>query len=268
MKKIIAILILVNTFIYAATTTAEYDIDFSVAGTVAKATIEKVQEGENYTITLQARAVGIAANMTQNREEAYISQGKIVGSEYIPDVLVVVRKRDDKEKYIVYRFDHDKQIVHKDTAVLEQLRSQSLDIANMRIVKSEKEVFSSSYVKHDYYAKNDIVSLFFNSGYYISAMDAGERKKLRAVGIKTEEGNLMVSLPTKGIVIDNMGASDTHGKNLFGVALKREIFEKGEGELMVKLDADGFPSRAVMNDVALYGDVVGKRRYTSLASNF
>lgn len=268
MKKIIAILILMNTFIYAASTTAEYDIDFSVAGTVAKASIEKVQEGDDYTITLQARAVGIAANMTQNRREAYISQGKIVGSEYVPDVLVVVRKRDDKEKYIVYRFDHEKQIVHKDTAVLEQVRSQSLDVANMRIVKSEKEVFSSSYVKHDYYAKNDIVSLFFNSRYYISSMDAGERKKLRAVGIKTEEGKLMVSLPVKGIVIDNMERVGANEKNLFGVALKREIFEKGEGELMVKLDADGFPSRAVMNDVALYGDVVGKRRYTSLASNF
>lgn len=268
MKKIISILILMNTLIHAATSSAEYDVDFSVAGTIAKASIEKVQEGDNYTITLQAHAVGIAAKMTQNRREAYISQGKIVGSEYVPDVLVVVRKRDGKEKYIVYRFDHAKRVVHKDTAELEHVSDQSLDIAKMRIVKSEKEVFSSSTVEHDYYAKNDIVSLFFNGHYYISSMDAGERKKLRAVGIKTDKGNLMVSLPTKGIVIDNMGAADAHGKNLFGIALNREIFEKGEGELMVRLDADGFPSRAVMNDVALYGDVVGKRRYTSLASNF
>ena len=78
----------------------------------------------------------------------------------------------------------------------------------------------------------------------------------------------MISLPTQGAVIENMEDIDAHQKNLFGVALNREIFEKGKGELLVKLDADGFPFRAVMNDVALYGDVVGKRRYTSLASNF
>jgi len=46
MKKIISILILMNTLIHAATSSAEYDVDFSVAGTIAKASIEKVQEGD------------------------------------------------------------------------------------------------------------------------------------------------------------------------------------------------------------------------------
>ena len=267
-KRVIYLLILMSDLIYAATATAEYDIDFSVAGTVAKASMQKVQEGDAYTITLQAHAVGIAAKMTQNRSETYISQGSVVNSEFIPDVLVVIKKSDNNENYTVYRFDHKNKVVEKDRATLRQVSSQSLDVANMRIVRTQKIEFSHSSVKHDYYAKNDIVTLFFNSSYYIGSMDAGERKNLRAVGIKTEKGKLMISLPTQGAVIENMEDVDARQKNLFGVALNREIFEKGKGELLVKLDADGFPFRAVMNDVALYGDVVGKRRYTSLASNF
>jgi len=268
MKKIIYLLILAGDLIYAAGSKAEYDIDFSVAGTVAKASMERVQEGNTYTITLEAHAVGIAAKMTKNRREVYISQGSVVGSELVPDVLVVISKTDDKEKHTVYKFDHTNMSVQKDVAVSKKVSSQSLDIANMSIVKTEKEVFSSSSVKHDYYAKNDIVSLFFNSRYYIASMDAGERKKLRAVGIRTEEGKLMISLPARGVMIDNMDETFAQENGLFGVAINREVFEKGEGELLVKLDADGFPSRAVMNDVAMYGDVVGKRRYTGLASNF
>ena len=61
-KRVIYLLILMSDLIYAATATAEYDIDFSVAGTVAKASMQKVQEGDAYTITLQAHAVGSIAH--------------------------------------------------------------------------------------------------------------------------------------------------------------------------------------------------------------
>ncbi len=267
MKKVVFILILMTNLIYASSVTAKYDVDFSVVGTIAKASMTKVQEGDNYVITLHAHAIGIAAEMTKDRTETYISQGSVVGSEYIPDVLVVKRKTNDKEKYTIFKFDHKNKVVQKDSSEVKRVSDTSFDVISMRIISTEKEEFSFSSVKNDIYARNDIVSLFFNSRYYIDSMSVGERKKLRAVGIKTDEGELMISLPTRGAVIDNIDKTGASKNELFGIAINKDYFENGKGELLVRLDPDGFPSRAVMNDVALYGDVVAKRRYTSLASN-
>jgi len=263
MKIFLFIVIFMTNLIYASSTTVQYDVDLSAVGTIGKATMSKVQENGNYVITLHAQAVGIAAKMTKERSDTYISQGTFDGDEFVPDVLVVERKTNDKVKYTVYTFDHSNKVVQKESAQIKRVSSNSLDIKSLRIVATEKEEFSFSSKTNEYYARNDIVSLFFNSRYYIASMSAGERKKLRAVGIKSDEGEVMVSLPA-GEVIDKTMVSNN---DLFGVAIDKENFENGKGELLVRLDADGFPSRATINNIAMYGDVVGKRIYTALASN-
>jgi len=263
MNKVVFLVIFMIDFMYASSTSVQYDVGFSVVGTIAKASMHKVQEDDNYVITMQARTVGFVAELTKEREDTYISQGSVVGSVFVPDVLVVKRETDDKEKYTIYTFDHNKKTIQKETSQIKQVRSQSLDISEMRIIYSEKEEFSVSSSKNDYYAKDDIVSLLFNSHYYISSMDAGERKKFHAVGINTEQGELLISLPTASPVEDK---TLIPASKAFDIVLKKDFFKNGQGILAVSLDEDGFLSQATMNNVALYGDVVGKRVYTQLVS--
>ncbi len=260
MKKVIFILIFITKFIYASDTTVQYDIDFSVAGTIAKATIQRVEENNNYVITLKAHTIGIAAKLTNNRRESYISQGTIVGSELVTDVLVVIRATDDKEKYIVYKFDHKNKVVQKDTSEIKQVTTKSMDIKNMCMIETVKEEFSYDSVPNDYYAENDIVSLFFNGRYYLGSMSAGEVKKLRAVGIKTNEGELLITMPAS-VPADNLVQKKLPNYDLFSVAINKDYFTNGKGELNVRLDPDGFPAKVTMNDVALFGDIVGIRQY-------
>ncbi|WP_345975157.1 hypothetical protein [Sulfurimonas sp. HSL3-7] len=257
MKIFLFIMILMTNLIYASTTTVQYDVDLSAVGTIGKASMSKVQQNGNYVITLHAQAIGIAAKMTKERSDTYISQGTFDGDEFVPDVLVVKRETNDKVKYTVYTFDHINKVVQKENTQIKRVSSNSLDIKSLRIVATEKEEFSFSSKTNEYYARNDIVSLFFNSRHYMASMSAGERKTLRAVGIKSDEGEVMVTLPAK----------EVSNNDLFGVAIDKDNFENGKGELLVSLDADGFPSIATINDIALYGDVVGKRIYTELASN-
>lgn len=263
MKFFLFIMIFMTNLIYASATTVQYDVDLSAVGTIGKASMSKVQENGNYVITLHAQAVGIAAKLTKERSDTYISQGTFDGDEFVPDVLVVERKTNDKVKYTVYRFDHSNKVVQKEKVQIKKVSSKSIDIKSLRIVETEKEAFSCSSKANEYYAQNDIVSLFFNSRHYMATMSAGERKTLRAVGIKSDEGEVMVSLPIRE-VLDKRTASNS---DQFGVAIDKDHFENGKGELLVRLDADGFPSSATINDIALYGDVVGKRRYAELASN-
>ncbi len=267
MKKVFFTVIFMTNLIYASNATVQYDVDLSVVGTIGKASMSKVQEDGNYVITLHARAIGIAAEMTKDRSETYISQGSVDENEFIPDVLVVKRETNDKVKYTVFRFDHTNKVVQKESTQIKRVRSKSIDIKTLSIVETEKEEFSFSSKTNEYYARNDIVSLFFNSRHYIASMSAGERKKLRAVGIKSDEGEVMVSLPTREIKTDDIDKTLVSSNDLFGVAIDKDYFENGKGELLVSLDTDGFPSRAIINNIALYGDVVGKRIYTELASN-
>lgn len=257
MRKAVFLVILMTNFLYASSSSAHYDVGFSLLGTIAKASMTKVQEGDSYVITMEVNTVGAVAGLTKDREDLYISQGSVIGSEFVPDVLVVKRKSNTKEKYTVYRFNHIEKVVYKDKIETKKVRSQSLDILSLRIIYSEKEEFSFSSSKNDYYARNDIVSLLFNSHYYIDSMDRGEQKKFSAVGIKTDKGELLLSMPNKDDLIEN---------NSFDIALNKDFFKNGKGRLVVHLDADGFPSQAIMNDVAFYGDVVGKRIYTKLVS--
>ena len=263
MRIFLFIMLFTTNLIYASTTTAQYDVDLSAVGTIGKASMSKVEENGNYVITLHAEAVGIAAKMTKERSDTYISQGCIEGDEFIPDVLVVKRETNDKVKYTVYRFDHSNKVVQKESAQIKRVSSKSIDVKSLRIVSTEKEEFSFSSKTNEYYAQNDIVSLFFNSRHYMASMSAGERKTLRAVGIKSDEGEVMVSLPIKEVLDKTMDSNSDQ----FGVAIDKDHFENGKGELLVRLDADGFPSSATINDIALYGDVVGKRKYTEMASN-
>ncbi|MBU1642015.1 hypothetical protein KKE54_01530 [bacterium] len=264
MKKVIFILIFMTRLIYASDTTVQYDIDFSVAGTIAKATIQRVEENGNYVITLQAHTIGIAAKLTNNRRESYISQGSVVGSELITDVLVVIRATNGKEKFTVYKFDHKNKVVQKDTSEIKQVVTKRMDVINMCMIETVKEEFSYDSVKNDYYAENDIVSLFFNSRYYLGSMNAGEVKKLRAVGIKTNEGELVISTPVREVA-GNKEQGELPKYELFNVAINKDYFTNGNGKLNVRLDPDGFPAKVTMNDVALFGDIVGIRLYDEVA---
>ena len=265
MKKVIFIFFFMTKLIYASNTVAQYDIDFSVAGTIAKATIQRVEENNNYVITLQAHTIGIAAKLTNNRRETYISQGSVVGSELITDVLVVIRATNGKEKYTVYKFDHKNKVVQKDTSEIKQVVTKHMDVINMCMVETVKEEFSYGSAQNDYYAENDIVSLFFNGRYYLRSMTAGEVKKLRAVGIKTDEGELLITMPDRVMTTDNIEEAKLPRNDLFSVAINKDYFINGKGELNVRLDPDGFPAKVTMNDVVLFGDIVGIRRYDEVA---
>ena len=266
MKQIVLFLLITLSLLYAQVKepydeTAYYNIDFSVVGTIATASANKVVQGDNYLITLNAKAANVAAKLTKNRYETYISQGSIKEGELVPDVLVIKRGDDTKEKYTVFRFNHKDQVVEVDSAERKEVQDTTMDVMSMRLITTTKEEFSASSHRNDYYAKNDIVSLFFNADHYISTMKDGEQKRLYAIGIKTDEGELMINLPKS----QKLSASSK--KSLFGIAVSKDIFEDDNGQLIVELDADRFPKRAVMNNVALYGDVTSTRVYPDVAHN-
>ncbi len=262
MKKLFISLVTTATLLLASShESAYYDIGFSVVGTIAKASVDRQISDNTYLITLKAEATGIAAKLTKHKKESYISQGSIKNGELIPDVLVIFRKNDIQEKYTIFRFNHEKKTIMVDSAETKEQRETSLDVATLHIITTTKDVFTASTHENDYYASNDIVSLFFNGKHYTTEMKGGDQKMFHAVGIKTDDGELMINLPTSKEYIAN-----AKEPTVFSISVSKDIFDDANGQLIVKMDPDNFPQSAIMNNVAMYGDVTSTRVYNTVAT--
>ncbi len=259
MNRLLLFFLLIYSSLYAESKTATYEVDFSFIGKMGEVTMTKIIEDDNYIITVHASSVGVVASLTNNREEIYISQGKLDEGTFRPEVFVKVRLTDDEQKYTVYKFEHDAKKVLKEHLYIKEEREQSFDVKTMKVVYSSSidEGFSSKY--ESVYADNDLISFIFNASSHLPKLKEGAVKKFYAVAVKTKESAIYLEKPYKNVEVDNVPQhAITEGK-LFEIILKKDFFNDGEGKIEIALDDDGFPSVAVMNDVALFGDVVGKR---------
>ncbi len=262
MHKIISTVLLIGLTMLMADN-AHYEVYFSIFGKIGEVKMERHIDTDNYFISLNAKTVGTAASLSNNRAECYMSQGKIVNGIMQPDVLVKERKSDNKVRYKIYRFNHENKTVHFETIAEETVHERSFDIMSMKFVTDEKTVFSHNEAPYDYYAKDDIVSLYFNSGYYLRDMLENESKELRAVGINGKKRKGGVIIITK---LESMYSSDALSENSFAITIDEEIFKEGGGTLYITQDVDIFPHTAEMKNIVFFGNVEGKRIYEILSS--
>jgi hypothetical protein len=246
--------------------TAKYDVTFSLFGKIGESSVERTMDKNGYVIAVTAKTLGLAASATDNHYERYISQGTLKDGVLVPDVLTIERGDDNKVQYTVFRFDHENRIVEKDKCENKRVWENSFDVSAMKIVSTEKREFSYSTGENDYYAENDIVSLAFNGKHFLKDMKAGEIKHLSAIGVDTDNGEVVLrspSLKQKAHMQQVMACE--RDNRLFTIGVDRELFEDENGVLFVNMDPDGFPREAMMENLVMFGDVRGSRVYEHVA---
>ena len=245
--------------LFASNKTVRYEVSFSIFGTMAKVEMTKMIEDQDYVISVHAYTVGVVSGLTKGREETYISQGTIVKDVFIPEVFIKIRKTDDSEKVNVYRFKHNLKTVERDYSSSEIVVTHTLDIKNLKTIRSTENVFEVHPLKEELYAENDLISFIFNSPKNLSTVKCGEVNKFTAIAVNTDKGELFLELPCSVDNIDNIPQNRIEEETIFNILLKKKFFKGGEGKLVIALAEDGFPSIAVMNDVVFFGDVIGSR---------
>lgn len=260
MKTLLLTAVLGLTSLFAET--AKYDVTFSLVGKIGESSVERTIDGDGYVIAVAAKTLGLAASATDNHYEKYISQGVIKEGALVPDVLTIERGDDSKVQYTVFRFDHPNKVVSKDKCELKTVRENSFDVYTMKIVSTEKEEFSYSRGDNDYYAENDIVTLAFNGRHYLKGMKAGEVKSLHAIGVDTENGEVVLRSPSDNQMLHMQRVMAYENNNrFFTIGVDKELFEDENGVLYVNMDPDGFPREAMMENLVMFGDVRGSRVY-------
>ncbi len=263
---LLSILLFVHC-LQAQSITAGYDVSFGVVGEIGQAEISYTHDAKSYLIRVHAWTTGMTALLTQNREEEYISQGKIIDGQLRPDVFVKHRQNDHYNKSNIFLFDYDKQEVLSYKAKEELINQTIFDVKQMKNTKVTLTQFSHSKEDFNFFTQNDLLSLFFNTQKELPHMQAGESKQLSAIGSKSENCAIDIEVPEpqkRQTLRESM--ANCEGP-LLTIILHQQIFQSKRGELHVIFDNDGFAKNVLLKDVVLFGDIRGVRTYQKLTSN-
>ncbi len=236
MRFLILFLVLLN-FSFGKTIVSYYKVGYAFFDEVAKAKAIYQNIKDRYHIKIEAKAVGFLSAFS-NRVESYESFGDINNSILIPKKFINYRKNGSKVIEKIYTFDHKNRVVFK--------------IENKRI---DNKIVSTKKSKLKFYAKDDILTLFFNLKYLDTKKD---KFQLYAVGGNKKDGHIDIIRPTSSRERElNRLFKNKRGDFLIAI-LYRKIFLSNRGELIIKLDKDALCKEAVLKDVLFYGDIRGE----------
>ena len=261
MKNIFITLTILLVPLYAQTIKAGYDVSFGIIGEIGKSEITYKEQDNSYTIVVEAWTTGMASVLSRNRQEKYISQGKIINGVLRPDVFVKYKHTDIATYSNVFVFDH----VQSQVLIIKnkeyKTSSTDFDVSTMKNIKVITPKFETYKEPFNFYTDNDILSLFFNTQKILPSFKEGESKKLAAIGSKTANCVVDIEVPTNQKRKELQAIMSSDQGQLLTIILHQDIFQSEQGKLHVIFDEDGFAENVLLKDVILFGDIRGKRTY-------
>ena len=107
-----------------------------------------------------------------------------------------------------------------------------------------------------YYAKDDLLTLFFNIKKYLNDFSVKEDQVFYAVGANKKDGRVDIHIP-------KVQKQKKFKKIL--VTINQKIFASKKGELNLDLDDNGICQKAVLKDVIFFGDIRGEIKELKVA---
>ncbi len=235
MKTIVLALVLLSQILYAKVITATYEVSYGIfqAMGIADARFE-TNDDNTYSIRIEARTTGIAKVLSNNRVETYESYGTIDKGILVPKKYIKIRRTDSKKTTKIYTFDHPNK-----TVWVENIQSDEWD-----------------KVKNDFYASEDVLTLFFNFKNYLKSR---QDRPFYVIGGNRKDGRVDINFPRDEELGEITQKLEIKEGDFLKVVLNDRIFSSAQGELLINLGSDGLCQKAVLEDVLLFGDIVGKR---------
>lgn len=244
----IIIFLLLVTSVIASDLSAKYKVSFGIFGEIGIAqTSLHVDKNRNYRIQVHASTTGFAKLLSGNREEWYVSVGKLNDKGVlVPDYYEkTVQRNSHHEGELILKKDIKKYIFSHD---IKKLRLEQTKYRDKKEYKESKE--------GDYYASNDLLSLFFNLKQMLPTLEIKKPLIFYAVGANRTDGRIDVE------PLENASEIKKEFQWLDGYMMKvivnDDIFSSDKGELLINLREDGLCQQAVLKDVFLFGDIRGE----------
>ncbi len=241
MGHVILLFILVTSLV-ATDISAKYKVSFGIFGQIGIAKTNLHVENQNYKITIHAKTTGMANLLSGEREEWYESVGVVNDGVLVPDYYKkTVQRYSSSVGETVLKKDIRKYIFSHETKKLHVQKTK---------YKGESREFEEKV--GDYYASNDLLSLFFNFKKMLPSLEVTSDSTFYAVGANKTDGRIDIK-PLH--VKDEFDWKKGH---LMRVIVNDDIFSSDKGELLLNLRDDGLCQQAILKDVLFFGDIRGE----------
>jgi len=235
--KVVMLFVLVCS-LWGKSIEAEYRVDYGFFGKVGEAKAFFEENATSYHILTEGRTTGFAKVLSGGIVERYESRGKVVGGKLLPLEFIKSRTKRHKRSVKRFKFDYDKRIV----------------TITKRIYKRGKLVATT----HDtlpYFASEDLLTLFFNMQKRLK--NAKGTLHFKAVGGDRKSGAVDILIP-KGQERSKIKRVLKAEGFYIVVIIHQKIFSSKRGVLYIVLDDTGIAKKAMLKDVIMFGDIVGK----------
>lgn len=235
-------LLLIVTLLDAKVVDVSYKVSFGLLGELGMSHAHLETHGNRYTISIDAKATGLAKTLSRNRVERHVSKGFIKNGRYHTQSYSVSVEYGGKKREKLYIVDHKKKVVTK----------HSKRYKNGKLVKS-------TTVNLDFFSTDDLLTLYFNFPKLIDKNAKSETYTFYAVGAEKQHGAVEIYLPKANKLkkyTDQLGK----GADLYLTAtIYQKIFDSNKGELMIAIGKDGVARKAVLKDLILFSDLTAVR---------
>lgn len=253
MKKLILTILILNSFLFSSVKeiNASYEITYGsfLNLGVANASL-KIFNKKEYEISIEAKATGLAKFLSNGRVEVYKSKGILENGIFVPTLYSKEKKDNLKAQVTTYSFNSR----NKEISINEVRYGKNITF-NTQLEPQYVDFKTTKNFTLDYFAKNDLLSLFFNFKNLYATLEKDKIETLHAVGANKTDGSISIMIPTNQKDLDEY--LKTNSKIKFTASINQNIFESEKGELLISINDKGFCDYAVLKDVLFFGDIVG-----------
>lgn len=255
MKKFIPLLfIFTNIILFAKTIEANYSITYGSFLDLGIANAKLTYNQKEYEIKIEAKTIGMAKFITNNRIEIYKSTGKFIDNKFVPKKFIKIKKNDHKSRIKEYTFDYqNKKILVK--TINEGIKKS----VNKELKFEEKPFYNENTNELNFFTKNDLLSLFFNLNELIEFKNK-KSYSFSAIGANKKDGKIDLLIPSKDRTYQLNKTMKKENEKKLIVHINQKIFGSEKGELLLSLNNEGFCSIAILKDVLFFGDIIGEMK--------
>ena len=235
-------IVILNTVSIAETIKADYDVSYGIFGQIGTAKALLNKDKKKYSIDIHLEATGLAKALSGGRKERHISKGHIEHGLMVSDLYQVIKSHGDTVTNKEYWTDHRRKKVTKKHKKFKQ----------GKLVSDKRSVL-------DFYAKDDLLTLYFNLDSAIKEKRKPRKYLFKAVGAEKQKGKVTVIIPEKHDLPRYFEELGDDSAWYATAIIHQQIFSSQEGRLLLGVAKDGITDQAVLKDVIFFGDIRGVR---------
>ena len=229
--------LLLGSFASAKMTQLDYRATFGIFGTVGTIENRLTQNAKTYEIDTKVTLAGLAKILMGGQTEHYVSKGHMRNGLMVSDFYQMTSKKRNKRVIKEYHIDHKKKYVTK------------------RVRKWRKEkLVEDRTEKLKFYAKDDLLTLYFNLGNAVKKKPKGRTYLFKSVGLEKQNGEVQITIPDDVQVTDYKKDLGQDAKIYAKAFIHQKNFRKKKGDILLAVAEDGFIHKSVIKDILFYGD--------------